>query len=77
MIYNKETQTFTFTKYELEAHNQKIRDKSYRKAAMCTVQNLEVLGEYPILQAVEILGKYALYLITTYKLDENLSDKGE
>ena len=77
MIYNKENSTFTFTKKELEAHNQIIKDKAYRKAAACTVENLAYLQELPIMEAIEILGKYALYLIVTYQLDKCHCDTEE
>jgi hypothetical protein len=61
--------TYTFTQEELDTHDEKIREEAYRKAAVNTVRKIELLLDYPILDAIQKLSKYAGYLIKTYNLE--------
>jgi hypothetical protein len=61
--------TFTFTQEELNKHDSEIREEAYRKAAINTVRKIELLLDYPILDAIMKLSKYTGYLVKTYKLE--------
>ena len=61
--------TFTFTQEELNKHDSEIREEAYRKAAINTVRKIELLLDYPILDAIMKLSKYLQYLIKTYNLE--------
>ena len=60
--------TFTFTQEELNKHDAEIREEAYRKAAANTVNKIELLLDYPILDAIKKLSKYTGYLAKTYNL---------
>ena len=61
--------TYTFTQEELDTHDEQIREEAYRTAAANTVRKIELLLDYPILDAIQKLSKYAGYLIKTYNLE--------
>jgi hypothetical protein len=58
-----------FTQEELDKHDAEIREEAYRTAAANTVRKIELLLDYPILDAIQKLSKYAGYLIKTYNLE--------
>jgi hypothetical protein len=61
--------TFTFTQEELNKHDEEIREEAYHKAAENTVKKIALLLDYPILDAIKKLFKYAAYLSKTYNLE--------
>jgi hypothetical protein len=60
--------TVTFTKEELSNILEKVREAAYRQAAICTVNKMLVLFDYPITKALRELEKYCRYLVKEYKL---------
>lgn len=62
--------TFTFTEEELKAHDEAVRENTYRKAAIATLGKLHELLKRPVYRALKDLDRYIIYLGKTYNLDK-------
>ena len=55
---------------ELEAHDKKISEDAYRKAAECTIQKFNMILDEPLPKFLRNMNRYLKYLAKTYNIKE-------
>ena len=64
-----------FTVKELQAHDQKLAERTYRTAAIATLAKLEEANRLPVLQWFKVMEKYFDYLEKEYKVTDSDIDQ--